>query len=802
MRLRQAARALRATPGITVASVVILAIGIGTSTAVFSVVNGLLLRPLPVTAQDRLVRIWKNDAERGIEHYALLYPEYLEWSRRSQSFESLAAVWSWGTHEGLLLGSSEPVRLKVLTVSGNVFDVLGVSSHVGRTLRSEDDRATAVPPLVLSYRVWRERFGSDPTVVGKTLPLRLGERTSFQVVGVMAEAFDLFAPAEAWSPIMAAHPEWAGNRGCECDLIGRLASDVTAERALAELQAIDENMGSERPDEYRSTPVVFVPLLESVAGDFGRASLLAFAAVALILAIAIANVAALSLIRALGRTREVAIRSALGAGTASLLRERLTESAFLAAAAIAGGFVLSHFGIEMLLVLKGADLPRVQEIGVDARALLFGTGIAALATAICASLPMISGTRQSLRSRKFASQGRLMQWMVVSEIALALPLLFTSGLLVRTLLASGKIDRGFESENLLTLEVPLQVSKYPEPESRLVFFEELVRQVETLGGVTSVTALRMNPGSGDSGVSGPLAYEGQLPEEARDNPMTNIEMVTPSYFAVLGVPIVRGRPFDNFDRLDSERVAIVSADVAATYWPGQDPIGKMVEPGELQHRVVGVAGNTRYRELGRSWPTVYFPIHQNPFSAERQLHPLLSLNVLAVRTRLPPESLVGPIRSVVRSLDPELPLDRVATMEDLLDLELRTPRLHAVLTSSFSLIALLLAAAGVYSVFAAFVAQRLPELGIRSALGATPGRLRALVLNRSRNLVLMGIGTGGIGAFFLSRLLGAFLYGVAPFDVPTFLGATALLAVVSLAATAVPAGRAARVDPLTLLKQE
>jgi hypothetical protein len=284
--------------------------------------------------------------------------------------------------------------------------------------------------------------------------------------------------------------------------------------------------------------------------------------------------------------------------------------------------------------------------------------------------------------------------------------------------------------------------------------------------------------------------------------MTNIEMATPSYFAVLGVPIVRGRPFDNFDRLDSERVAIVSAEVAATYWPGQDPIGKTLGYRAVRHRVVGVAGNTRYRELIRSWPTVYFPVRQNPFSAERQLHPLLSLNVLAIRTRVSPESLVSSIRSVVRSLDPEMPLDRAAMMDDLLDLELRTPRFHAVFTSSFSLIALLLAAAGVYSVFAAFVAQRLPELGIRSALGATPARLRALVLNRSGILILMGIGAGGIGAFFLSRLLGAFLYGVAPFDVPTLLGATALLAMVSLAATALPAGRAARVDALTLLKQE
>ncbi len=671
---------------------------------------------------------------------------------------------------------------------------------MGRTLRPEDDRAALVPPLVLSYSTWRERFGSDRTVVGKVIPLRLAGRVSFQVVGVMPEAFDLFAPAEAWSPIMSVHPEWSRNAGCECELIGRLAEKVTAQRALAEIQAIDGNLAAERPDTYRSAQVVFVPFLESVVGDFGRASLLAFAGVALILTIAIANVAALSIIRGLGRTREVAIRTALGAGTTSLLRERLAESALMAAAALVGGFILSTFGVEMLLLLKGTDVPRAREIVVDVRAFLFATGVAALAVAIGASLPLISGTQESLRSRQFASQGRMMQWMVVGEIALALPLLFASGLLVRTLVASGEIDRGFESENLLTLEVTLPLTRYAEPGSRLEFFEELVHRVEGLPGVTSVTALRMKPGS--DGVTGELTYEGQLAEDARDNRLTNIEMATPSYFAVLGIPIVRGRAFDRFDRLDSERVAIVSAEVAASYWPGQDPIGKTVGSGELRHRVVGVAGNTRYRELTRSWPTVYFPIQQNPFSIERKLHPLLGLNVLAVRTPLVPESLVRPIQGVARSLDPELPLDRIATMDHLLDLELKTPRLNAILTSSFSLIALLLAAAGVYSVFAAFVAQRLPELGIRSALGATPARLRSLVLNRSRNLVLAGVVIGGLGAFFLSRLLESFLYGVEPFDIPTFTGAIAVLAMTGVAATAIPAWRAARVDPISVLKHE
>jgi predicted permease len=395
-----------------------------------------------------------------------------------------------------------------------------------------------------------------------------------------------------------------------------------------------------------------------------------------------------------------------------------------------------------------------------------------------------------------------MQWLVAFEIALTLPLLFASALLARTLFASASIDRGFEAENLIAVEVPLHLSKYPDPESRLSLFEELAHRVEALPGVDSVTVLRLNPGTGPAGVSGPLAYEGQTPEEARDNPMTNIEMVTPSYFAVLGIPILHGRQFDRFDRLDSERVAIVSEEVAAAYWPGQDPIGKAVGWGDFQHRVVGVASNTRYRELTRSWLTVYFPIRQNPFSAERQLHPLLSPHSLAVRTRLPPASLAGSIRSVVRSLDPEVPLDRVATMEELLDVELRSPRFHAVATSSFSFIALLLAASGIYSVFAAMVAERLPELGIRSALGASPARLRSLVLNRSGSLVSLGIVAGVIGSFVLSRWLGAFLYGVAPFDVPTLAVASALLAVVSLLATAIPARRAGRADPLSMLKHE
>ncbi len=799
--LLQAVRALRATPGITIASIVILALGIGASTAVFSVVNGVLLRPLPVTAQDRLFRIWKNDVERDFEHDILTYPEYLEWSRRSRQFESMAALWAWHTFDGILLRSEEPKRFEISLVSANFFTVLGSSPELGRTLRMEDERAETVPALVLSQTAWREFFGSDPSVVGSTVPLRLAERTSFQVVGVMAESFDTGFGAMAWAPSLAVYPEWAEGQGCECDLIGRLAPGATAESALAELQAIHENMVSEQPDEYRRTRVVLTPLLQSVVGEVGRASVLAFVAAGLLLAIAIANVAGLSLIRAIGRTREVSIRSALGAGTASLLRERLTESAVVAASALTGGFFIAHVGIETLFALKGADWPRLQEVAIDSRALLFGAGIAALATTVCGSLSILLGTPESLRARRFVSQGRAMQMMVVGETALALPLLFASALLVQSLLASASIDRGFNTENLLTFESPLPPSKYPDPESRLAFFEELVRRVEGLPGVESATTLPLNPGARLAGISGVFIFGDQTVDEARENSWTNVEMVAPSYFAVLGIPVIRGRAFTSFDRLETERVAIVSEDLAATYWPGQDAIGKTLGMREARSRVVGVAGNTRYRELIRPWPTVYFPMRQNPFSSEPRLHPLLNQNGFAVRTRLPPESMANTVRAAVRSLDPELAL-RVAMMQELLDSDLRAPRFHALFASSFSSIALLLAAAGVYSVFAAFVAQRLPELGIRSALGATPGRLRALVLNRSRNLVLSGILVGGIAAWWLSRFLDAFLYGVAPFDVPTLFGATVLLAVVSFFATAIPAQRAARVDPLSLLKHE
>jgi predicted permease len=714
----------------------------------------------------------------------------------------MAALWAWHTFEGVLLGSGEPLRVEVSLVSGNFFDVLGASPKLGRTLRTEDEGATATPPLVLSHRLWKELFGSDPGLVGRTIQLRLAESTSFQVVGIMPEAFDSYSGAIAWAPSLAVYPNWAGDLGCECDLIGRLASGATAEAALAELQAIHRNMASEEPDKYRSLRVVMVPLLQNVVGDAGRASILAFGASGLLLAIAIANVAGLSLIRAFGRTREVAIRSALGAGTGSILRGRLIESAVISGAGLLAGSVLAHLGIKTLLVLRGADLPRASEIAVDSRALLFGAGITILATVLSTSIPMVFGPRDSLTSRASAPRGHVMQWMVVSEIALALPLLFASSLLVRTLFASSAIDRGFDAENLLTVEIDLPPSTYPDPESRLSFFEELVRRVEALPGAASVTTLPMKPGAGLAGITGVFAFEGQSEPDARKNSWTNVEMVSESYFSVLGIPIVRGRAFDRFDRLDSERVAIVSVEVAEAYWPGQDPIGKTFGFRDVRSRVVGVAADTRWRELIKPWPTVYFPMRQNPFSSEPRLHPLLNQSALAVRTRLPALALVGSIRSAVRSLDEKIPLDRIAKMDDLLDSDLRAPRFYAVATSSFSLIALVLAAAGVYSVFAAFVAHRLPELGVRSALGATPARLRSLVFNRSGNLIAMGVVAGIIGSFVLSRWLEAFLYGVAPFDVLTLVGAAALLALVSLLATAIPARRAARVDPLLLLKQE
>jgi len=804
--LRFGARGLRSSPGFALSASLILALGIGSATAVFTIVDGLLLRRLPVSDPDRLVRIWKKDTSRGYDHYPLTYPEYLEWSRRARGFDSIAALWSWSPSDAVITATEEPRRVSLSVVSWNFFDVLGASPLIGRSFQASDETSVAVPPLVLSHAFWRGSLGGDPSVVGQTVRLHYGPVTTFQVIGVLPEAFDLSSGAEAWTPVLAVQREWANGEGCECDLIGRLGPQVSASGARTELQTIHEQLAADAPDRYARMQVVVTPLLDTVVGDAGPVSLLALGAVALLMALAAVNLAGLSLMRAARKRRDLAIRVAMGADGRSLVRQQLAESFLLCLMGLTGGLAVAGLGVQLFLYLKGAELPRVGAIALDWRGVAFSVALLVVTALVFALFPAIRASRvdpmSALKHKGGGGDGRLMSSMVVGEVALAVVLLFGAALLARTLLAQRSIDRGFRSERLLTVNLRLPQSKYPHPESRLAFVETAVEAIERLPGVVAVTPMFLGPGTGWFGMSGAFVFEGQTEAEARANPMANFEWVTPSYFRTLGIPLIRGRTFTPADRLEGERVAIVSLGTAERYWPGQNPIGKTIATGYASHRVVGVVGNTRYRELTRVWQSVYFPLRQNPFSAEARLHELGTPGYLAVRARSEPYALVPAIRSAIRSMDGEVLVDEVATMESLLDKELVAPTFNALLTGFFSVIALLLAATGLFGILATFVTERLPELGVRLALGATPARLQAGVWRRGSVLALAGVLGGSFVALLLSGLIRRFLYGVGPSDPATFAGVIAFVAVAATVAMGVPARRASRADPVSCLRQE
>lgn len=803
--LYHAARSLRATPLFSIASVVILALGIGATTAVFSVVNGLLLAPLPVHEPDRLVRIWKNDVVREFEHEPVSYPEYEHWAERTTRFESLAAIWSWGADEAIWTVEGEARRLYLEKVSANFFDVLGVEPVYGRSFEPEDDGRIAVPPILLSYDVFRARFGEDGSIVGKTIPIEYKEAKRFEVIGVLPAAFHLDSPADVYVPTVAIDRDWHLELGCECDLIGRLRSGVAPAEARAELQAIHEqHASSDSADRYDSLEVVMTPLLDTIVGDAGTASLFLFAAVCLLLAIATVNLAGLFLTRTAKRQRELAVRAALGAGRALLIRQMLAECLLVAAAGLAGGWLVAHWGVALVLALGGDDVPRVEHIGLDRLVLGFSALLAIAATLGFGLWPALRASRldlvHSLRGKTVGLLStRLVTKLVVVEIAIAFVLLTASSLLVRSLLATESIDPGFRTENLLSIAVPLSDSKYADLDDRFSFHRRLRDEVEALPGVVGATPSLFRPGGGTRGISGGMRFEGQSDEDQQQNVMAEIEFVAPSYFRVMGIPIVRGRAFTDADREGSAPVVIVNESVARAHWPGEDPIGKWVEGFSRRSRVVGVSGNTRFRELRRPWQSVYLPTQA---FTDHEASGFLVPRHLVVHTAGAADDALPAILARIRSLDADIPLDDVTTFEALLDGELARPRFHAFVSSLFAFVGLVLATTGIYGVVASFVGQRRAELGVRMALGATPKRLRRWIVSRGLQMSVLGLAIGAAVALPSLRLARSLFYGVSPSDVVSFVAVGCILTLVSVAAMYFPARRASRDDLLTLLREE
>jgi putative ABC transport system permease protein len=806
---RYARRSLGGRRVLAAVTVLTLSLGIGVVTALFAVVDAALLRPF-ATDQDRLVRVWMQDAGRGMARFPIAYPEFLRWREQTRTVDALAAIDYSDLYTIVLETEGPPQVVSVAPVSASFFETVfrGGAPLQGRWLQPEDERSGADLVAVVSARFWRRLAGSDPSLVGRRL--RWGGGRTLLVVGIAPAHLDLPLGTDAWAAVAPlfkalAHPvDIETDRMPQFELIGRLARGRSREEARAELDVLHRRTIAEWPKDSwsRPMPVVVTPLQDTVLGDTRRVLLFLFGAAGLVFAIGGVNVAALLLMRAEGRRKELAVRVALGATRGRLARQTLTESLLLAAMGAAGGLALADVFLRIARGLAPSDVPRLAEAALDLRVLAFCVAAALGWVLAFGTAPVWSRRRieaPGLASAGLSSRGergsRALRAFTIAEIAAALVVAVGAGLLVRSFVRLSGIDRGFESGQLEVVRINLPKLRYPDAASRLAFFEQLLPQVTAIPGVVSASTDHTGPGVGSTGLSAGMIFEGQTPEEAKANPWAGFEPITPSYFQTMGISIVRGRGVTRADSADGAPVAVVSEAVARRYWPGQDPLGKRLRVGTdfSWVTVVGVAADLRYRELTRNWLTVYFPAPQFFF---------FDPGLLVVRTRIAPGALVPAIREAIRAQDPQAAVVSVSTMDAELAKELARPRTAVTVIVLFAVMAVGLAWLGVYGVIAYEVVQRQRELAVRSALGASPDRIFKAVLSRSLTLGLAGIALGGVAAFFVTRFLQSLLFEVVPGDPASFAaGGGVILAVVVLAALA-PARRAAAADPVIALRIE
>ena len=793
--LRYAARSLMRRPAFTAVAVITLALGIGANTAIFSVVHGVLLEPLPYPESDRLVAL--RQAKLPAQPDTQVAPgNFLEWQRQNTTFASVAA---YRTVSYNLTGDGNPERLLAGRVSIGLFKLLGAQPLLGRDFLAKEDQPGREKVVIVSEGLWARRFGSDANILGKALKL---DGEDFAVIGVMPAAFRLpdQRERELWTPIAFKDNERALYQARYIDAIGRLKPEASLAQAQSEMTTIAARLAQEHPDANTGWTITVKPLLDFVVGDVKTVLWVLFGAVALVLLIACANVTNLLLARATTRQKEMAVRAALGAGRARIVRQLATESLLLALLGALAGWPLASWGLRALLVAAPADLPRLASVSIDNRALLFTLGVALLTALIFGLVPALQVLRfdsnpalKDQRSRSVRQQ-RIGSLLIASEVALALMLLVGGGLLLRTVWQLNRVDPGFDVRNALAVTIQLPQKKYAGPPQMARFADQLVQQVSTLPGVEATGVARIMPIVHDLPTG--LYFEGRARENDTELPQTNYSAVSPGYFKAMGIPLIAGRAFTGADAEDAARVAIVSQTLAQRYFPNGDAIGKRINVNtgpESYREIVGIVGDVKQNGLTRETkPHTYEPFAQAPNQ----------FMTLIVRSTTDPASLVPAIRSQVLAIDSELPLQRVTTLDRMIANSIRQQRFTSIVLSVFAGVALLLAAAGLYGVISYSVAQRTHELGIRVALGAQVKDVMQLVLRQGMTMVIVGEVIGIIGAFALMRLLGGLLFGVTPADAVTFVAVTIGLTIVALLACYIPARRATKVDPLVALRYE
>ncbi|MBA3259868.1 MAG: ABC transporter permease [Gemmatimonadales bacterium] len=798
--LRYAARRLRAEPGVTAVAVLTLAVGIGATTAIFSAVNPILFQPLPYPHAGRILMIW--DIGPDGSRLEATFGTHQELAARTRSLAALAVMKSW---QPTILGAAEPERLEGQRVSASYLKVLGVPPALGQDFQAADDRPGGPSVVILSDALWRRRFGGDRSIVGRPIAL---DGQSHVVVGVMPPGFEnaLAPSADLWAPL-AYDMSQGGAWGHHLRMVGRVRAGVGTDQARQELDLIARSPVPEFPraawaalkNGFRVSP-----LQNDLTEGVKPALLAILGAVLLVLAIACVNVTNLLLARGVRRRAEFALRAALGAGHGRLIRQLLTESLLLAAIGGAAGMVVALLGVRALLALSPPGLPRAAAIEVDGFAFAFGLGITTLIGLAFGLTPALQAARGDPQGsiehgsrRTTGARGNARGALVVAEVALALVLLVSSGLLLRSLQRLFEVEAGFDPAGLLTMQVQTSGERFADDSSRLRFFAEALEAVRGVPGVTQAALTSQLPLSGDLDLYG-VHFDPAPPDDPGQVRGTFRYAVSPGYVETMRVPLRRGRRLGEQDRAGAPRAALISESVAKRRLPGLDPIGRRLrigpEDGE-PYTIVGVVGDVKQVSLALNEPDAVYT------TGEQWHFPDASMS-LVVRGRGDPAALVPAIQRAVWSVDKGQAIVRVATMEDLLAASEAERRFALTVFQAFGLVALVLAAAGIYGVLAGTVAERTREIGVRAALGASRGTILALVVRQGMALAALGVAVGVAGAAGATRAIAAMLYGVSRLDPATYLGVIGLLAGVAAIACAVPALRAARVDPAIALRGE
>ena len=798
--LRYGLRMLAKTPAFTTVAVIALALGIGANSAIFSVVDAILIKPLPYKDPGGLVMVWESNPHRGHARNVVSPGNFLDWQVQNTVFEQMAALRDARLN---LIGAGEPEELRGQAVSANLFPMLGVNAMLGRTFSPEEDLPDRPPVVLLSQRLWERRFGGDSNIVGRSVNLGGNIHT---VIGVMARGFQFLSnSAEFWVPFgLDKSRDYRKTSGRYMVAAARLKTGVGLTQARSEMSDIAKQLEQDYPEFDKGWGVNVISLEEQISGDLRPALLVMLAAVGFVLLIACANVANLLLARATSRQREIAIRTSLGAGPWRLIRQLLTESVLLGILGGALGLLLAQWGVRALVALAPRNTPRLDEITLDLRVLGF-TFLIACATGVLFGLaPALLATRtnpnKSLKegARPGAGSGRarmLPNSLVALEVALSLVLLIGSGLLIRSFVQLTGVNPGFQPENLLTARVLLPGSQY-DGRKRVDFFQRALQRIEPLPGVRAASAISFLP-FGDLRSATGFTIQDRPEPAPGQRPVTDVRVVHPNYFRTMGTPLLKGRDFDRRDTPDSPRVFVINQALARKYWPDEDPIGKKIsvamDDENPYGEIIGIVADVKDQKLDADvLPTVFYP------------HAHLQMSIMSVVVRIAgdPAPVAQALTQVIRSLDPNQPVAEVRLMEEVISASVLRQRFNMVLLAVFAGTALVLAAVGIYGVMSFFVTQRTHEMGIRMALGARRGDVLGLVLRQGMAVALIGVALGLSGAFVMTRALSSLLFSVKATDPITFSGVSLLLALVALAAIYFPARRATKVDPMIALRYE